>query len=200
MRKTAQDRKVEISQAAMDLAFEVGPDQVTTSIIAKRLGLTQPAIYKHFPNKNGIWNTVADQLCGQVRVNIERAANGIHSPDNRIRLLVMGHLQLVQENPALPEIMVMRNLQGAHGHLQSQMRTIMAEFRNALVGHIEAAVSQKIFQSDLDSADASTLVFGIIQSLVLRMLLTRDPNILTQDGARLLDLLLSGFRHFEGSL
>ena len=200
MRKAAEDRKAEISQIVLALAFEVGPDQVTTGMIAKRLGLTQPAIYKHFPSKDDIWKAVADHVCGRVQENIDRAAAGTHSPDDRLRLLVIGHLHLVRDNPALPEIMVMRNLQSVHGPLQSQMRAIMAEFRNALIGNVTAAVAQKIFKSNLNPADASTLIFGIIQSLVLRMLLARDPNILTQDGTRLLDLLLSGFAHSEGNL
>lgn len=199
MRKTAQDRKVEISRTVLDLAFEVGPDQVTTGMIAKRLGLSQPAIYKHFPSKDDIWNAVADHLCARVNENIAQAATGTHSPDDRLRMLVIGHLRLVRDNPALPEIMVMRTLQNAHGPLQTQMRTVMAEFRNALVANVAAAVEQRIFRNDLDSTDASTLVFGIIQSLVLRMLLARDPDILTQDGTRLLDLLLSGFAHSEVS-
>nr|WP_306264657.1 TetR/AcrR family transcriptional regulator [Pararhizobium sp. IMCC3301] len=199
MRKTAQDRKAEISRVVLDLAFEVGPDQVTTGMIANRMGLTQPAVYKHFPRKEDIWLTVTDNLSTRVAKNIAHAETEKLTPDARLRLLVMEHLQLVRDNPALPEIMVMRAKTDAHGALRSQMLTTMADFRKVLARNVAAAVAQGIFRRDLNPNDASTLILGIIQSLVLRMLLTRDPEVLMQDGERLLNLLLSGFAQLEGN-
>ena len=65
-RKPSRDRQKDILRATLDLAFEVGPDHVTTGMIAKRLGLSQPAIYKHFPKKVDIWQGVSDSLCVQI--------------------------------------------------------------------------------------------------------------------------------------
>lgn len=199
MRKTAQDRKAEIQEAALSLAFDVGPDRVTTGMIANRLGLTQPAIYKHFPCKDGIWLAVADQLSGRIADNITRAETAALAPDVRLRMLVVDHLRLVQETPALPEIMVMRDAHATQGALRARMQASMAGFRNALIANARTAVAEGIFRADIDAKDAATLIFGIIQSLVLRMLLTRDPAILLADGERLLNLLLSGFARQRGS-
>ena len=199
-RKTAADRKIDISRSALDLAFEVGPDQVTTGMIADRLGLTQPAVYKHFPRKEDIWLAVGDFLLARVAGNIAHAEAAPLAPEARLRLLVMQHLQLVRDNPALPEIMVMRGATATHETLRSQMQTIMASFRAVLVRTVTEAVAQRVFRRDLDPRDASMLILGIVQSLALRMLLARDPAILTQDGERLLDLLLSGFAQPEETL
>lgn len=199
MRKTTLDRKIEIQRVALTLAFEVGLDRVTTGMIADQLGLTQPAIYKHFPRKDDIWNAVADQLTGRIADNITRAEQAVCPPDTRLRMLVMDHLQLVQENPALPEIMVVRDKQNARAIIQSRMQASMAQFRNALVANVSAAATEGIFRADIDAKDASTLVFGVVQSLVLRMLLNRNPDILLKDGERLLNLQLSGFAHLGES-
>jgi len=199
-RKTAEDRKAEISRIALDLAFEVGPDQVTTGMIADRMGLTQPAVYKHFPRKEDIWLAVGDVLVARVARNIAHAEAETLAPDARLRLLVMGHLQLIRDNPALPEIMVMRGATATHGALRSQMQTIMASYRTVLSRTVAEAVAQRIFRHDLDPRDASMLILGIVQSLALRMLLARDPQLLAQDGERLLNLLLSGFAQPEENL
>lgn len=199
MRKTTLDRQAQIQRVALTLAFDVGPDRVTTGMIADKLGLTQPAIYKHFPRKDSIWQGVAGHLTERIAANITRAEQTMCSPDARLRMLVMDHLKLVQENPALPEIMVVRDKQNARTAIQTQMQTSMALFRKALVANVSAAVTEGIFRADIDAEDASALVFGIIQSLVLRMLLTRNPDILLKDGERLLNLQLSGFAHIGES-
>lgn len=193
VRKTATDRRAEIARAALDVAFHVGPGQVSTGMIADRLGLTQPAIYKHFPRKQDIWLAVADHLSALIALNIARAAAALVAPDVRLRMLVMDHLEVVRDNPALPDIMVMRDAREAQDELRSRMQANMAKLRSGLVDNVRAAVAQGIFREGLDPADAATLLLGIIQSLVLRMLMGRDPQILLQDGERLLTLQLAGF-------
>lgn len=193
IRKTAPDRRADIARAALSLAVDVGPGQVSTGMIAERLGLTQPAIYKHFPRKSDIWLAVAEHLSALIARNIARAAAAPVTPDARLRMLVMDHLEVVRDNPALPDIMVMRDAREAQGELRSTMQASMAGLRNALVDNVRAAVAQGIFREAVDPADAATLLLGIIQSLVLRMLMGRNPQILPQDGERLLNLQLAGF-------
>jgi AcrR family transcriptional regulator len=197
VRKTAADRQAEIARAALSLAFDVGPSQVSTGMIADRLGLTQPAIYKHFPRKQDIWLAVTDQLSARIAQNIARAATAPIAPDMRLRMLIMDHLEVVRENPALPDIMVMRDAGEAQGELRSRMQANMGKLRIALIENVRSALAQGIFRDTVDPADAATLLLGIIQSLVLRMLMARDPQILLQDGERLLNLQLAGFSRLE---
>ena len=195
-RKPAQDRKAEILQAALDVAFEMGPDRLTTGMIAGRLGLTQPAIYKHFKNKEDIWQGVADKLSDVIAANIAETTGTSLPAEARLRQLVSGHLRLVQDHPALPEIMVMRDLSEAQRGSLSQIRASMSGFREALVNTIREAQSVDRFRSDISAEDGATLIFGIIQGLVLRLLLSRDPEILLRDGNRLLELQLSLFTEY----
>lgn len=193
MRKSAQDRRAEIARATLVLAFEAGPQQVTTGMIADRLGLTQPAIYKHFPRKDDIWLAVADHLSTGIRENIAHASRNAGTPSERLFQLVLGHLKLVKENPALPEIMVMRAKKDQQGVLQSKMQHSMAAFRQAMANQILAARALGEFRDDIDVSDAVTLIFGVVQSLVLRLLVNRDLETFLADGERLLELQLATF-------
>jgi len=188
-RKPAEDRKADILQTALRLAFDVGPDRVTTGQIADRLGLTQPAIYKHFSSKEDIWRAVADHLAVRVENLIRRTAS--LPPEPRLRALVLGHLRLVREAPALPEIMVMRDIAGRQKAFRQQMQNSMAAFRAALTGAIDGMRNTGAMRADIDAQDAAVLLLGVVQSLVLRLLVTRDTQPLLADGERLLDLQIS---------
>ncbi len=192
-RKPAQDRKREIEQAALLLAFRHGPGQVTTGMIADELGLTQPAIYRHFPRKGDIWKAVAQTLSAQVARNIAATEGAGIAPDTRLKALVSGHLQLLRQNPALPELMTMRDAKQGHVAFQDTVHAAMATFRATLEECVNSAVSTGIFRANMNPRDASTLIFGVIQGLVLRMMVTRNPDVLTQDGERLLNVLFDGF-------
>lgn len=190
-RKRSEDRRAEILTATLDLAFEFGPDHVTTGMIARRLGLTQPAIYKHFPKKEDIWLAVTEILCTRIRENIDHGSQPTLPPVENLRRLILGHLRLVSEIPALPEIMVTRD---PTGNLAQARRAIQAEvtvFRNALAQFFEMAQTAGHISRELDAQDGVMLLFGIIQSLVLRLIITRDTAPLLQDGQRLFDLQIA---------
>lgn len=192
-RKSTDNRKAEILTATLDLAFEVGPDHVTTGRIAKRLGLTQPAIYKHFPKKEDIWGAVADIICKRITQNAEIGRTQDGTPSDRLRRMIMSHLHLVAEYPALPEIMVTRDPTGRLTETRQRILAAMFGFRDTLIACCEELRAAGQLRDGLRPEDSATLLVGLIQSLVLRLILTRDTGHLLDEGERLLNLQLSLF-------
>ncbi len=50
VRKSAEDRKAEIVDAALRLADDIGPDRLSTEVLAEAVGISQPGIFRHFPD------------------------------------------------------------------------------------------------------------------------------------------------------
>lgn len=198
-RKSPQDRKAEIIGTTLDLAFEVGPDHVTTGMIAARLGMTQPAIYKHYQKKDDIWLAASEKLCDRIHENIRQSGLAAQPAHDKLRHLILGHLRLVTDVPALPEIMVARDATGSLTDARRHIQAAMTDFRTALTMSFEQARIAGKFRADLHTEDAVMLLFGIIQSLVLRLIVGRDPTLLVQDGERLLALQLTLFSN-QGTL
>ncbi|MCV2893164.1 TetR/AcrR family transcriptional regulator [Lentibacter sp. XHP0401] len=193
-RKSSEDRKVEILNTTLDLIFEVGADHVTTSMIAARLGLTQPAIYKHFPKKEDIWHAITSSLCVQIRDNVARSTQA-KAPLLALKRLILGHLNLVYTTPALSEIMATRDPGGNLNDIRRHIHEAMGELRAALHSNLSAAKAAGQLRTGITTEDGVMLFFGIIQSLVLRLIVTRNPSIIAKDAERLFDLQLALVTH-----
>lgn len=189
----SSSRRSEILDTALALAFEGGPNRVTTVAIAERLGLTQPAIYRHFSSKSDLWFAITERLGAEVGANIAAAQASSGPVAQRLRALVLGHLELIQRTPALPEIMVTRDPNSADAVVRSAMQARMGEFQRALTGLCVELQADGQLKGDVAPPDVALLVMGVLQSLALRLLLTRDPAPLLDEGARLLSLQLSAF-------
>ena len=63
MRKPSPERKAEIVETAIGLADQVGPDRITTEMIAKAIGVTQATVFRHFPKKGDIWLRTMNRCC-----------------------------------------------------------------------------------------------------------------------------------------
>jgi len=191
--RPVEGRKAEIRQVALDLAFKVGPTQVTTGMIAKQLGLSQPAIYKHFPSKSDILAEIACHLGERIAHNISQAKASGADPVTRVRNLFLRHLELINRYPALPEFMIIRDPKGDHSALQGAVQTAMMAYRAAIEAEVEAAIITGQFRATLTATDATTLIASVGQSLVLRMLVSGNRDNFCADGARLFEMQIAGF-------
>ncbi|MBP5793152.1 MAG: helix-turn-helix transcriptional regulator, partial [Spirochaetaceae bacterium] len=64
------DRKAEIINATLELASEYGLATVSMNQIAEKLGITKPALYKHFASREEIIKSMYSFLRGQAKQNI----------------------------------------------------------------------------------------------------------------------------------
>lgn len=192
-RKTAEDRKDQIIETAIRLADEVGPDRLTTDMIAKDVGLTQPGIFRHFPKKENIWQAVAVHLSGQMSKAWGKAQETTTSPIDQLQAVIMAQLHLIQKTPALPGIIFSRELHIENKILRQAFFKIMNHFHVRLTKIIQAAIEEGQFKKDLPPEDAAFLLVGMIQSLAMRWSLSGRTIDLPATGARLLALQLEGF-------
>ncbi len=192
-RKSAATRRSEIARTALALAFEVGPAGVSTGMIADRLGISQPALYKHYRNKRDIWAGIGDDVAARIAANAARVQSADCSPAERIRMQVLDHLRLIETIPALPDIMLLRDRDESLVPLRDRVLAAMSGFRAGLAALVAEASASGQFSRGIDPNDAASLLMGLIQNLVLRMTLSRRPGGLVLDAERLLTLLLGGF-------
>ena len=74
-RLPAEERQEEIIKAAVELAGEQGVDDVTTQDMANAVGITQGAIFRHFPTKDMIWLAVVHWVRGRLMSVVDMAAD-----------------------------------------------------------------------------------------------------------------------------
>ena len=76
----AEERRAVTVEAVVKLAAEQNPTDITTAAIATSMKLTQGALFRHFPNKEAIWQAVMEWVAEHLMARIERAAQGAVSP------------------------------------------------------------------------------------------------------------------------
>lgn len=100
-------RRDEILDRAVELIRESGLGGLTMKKVAERVGFTEPAMYRHFPNKQALLLGVADRLgslfLGPIR---EIDARSDLSPIERIELMVAHHVGLICDTDGIPILLL----------------------------------------------------------------------------------------------
>lgn len=192
-RRSAEDRKQQIVETVIHLVDKVGPDRLTTDMVAKSVGITQPAIFRHFPKKENLWEAVAEHLSDMMRHTWQDALAASMSPKDQLHALVMAHLKLIESTPSLPSIIFSRELHIENKTLRQSFFKTMNAFHKQLSDVVNQGVKEGAFKKGLDPNDAAFLLLGMVQSLAMRWSLSGRQINLLETGERLLRIQLEGF-------
>ena len=79
----ADRRRASAVEAVVALAARQNPGDITTAAIAERVGVTQAALFKHFPTKESILEAVMEWVAEQLLARVAQAAEAAPSPPSR---------------------------------------------------------------------------------------------------------------------
>lgn len=193
-RRTADDRKAEIVATTLRLADELGPDRLTTQAIADAVGLTQPAIFRHFPTKQALWQAVAAAIAESLADAWQAALADANAPEERLAALIRVQLRCIEANPAIPAILHSRELQTENAELRQSFRTLMMRFQALLLRELTDGRDAAHFRADLEPEDCAVLLISLVQGLAIRWSLGNRAFALEQEGGRLINAQLRLFR------
>ena len=177
----ADERRVATIEAVVDLAAEQNPNDITTTAIAQRMGLTQGALFRHFPNKDAILQAVMSWVTERLLARVDKAAEGTTSPVAALEAVFMTHIDFVSEHPGVPR-MLFGELQRPGETLPKRMvQTLIHHYGERLHRLLEAGKAQGELDAGLDVDAAAVLFIGTIQGLVMQSLLAGDVARIRRD-------------------
>jgi AcrR family transcriptional regulator len=192
-RKPAEDRKADIVAAVLDLADRIGPDRLTTNDIADRVGVTQAAIFRHFPTKAELWAAVGDAIAKRLEAAWDQAVTGADQPSARLRALIAAQLRQIEATPALPAILHSRELNLDNAALRERFRAVLMSFQAHLTGTLQAMAEAGALGAGIRPQDAAVLLTSLVQGIAIRWNLGARSFALLPEGMRLLEVQLALF-------
>jgi AcrR family transcriptional regulator len=198
-RQSAEERKAQIVAEVLRLADKIGPDRLSTTDVARAIGLSQPAIFRHFPTKGALWLAVAEDIADRLQGAWATAEAGAAGPQARLRALIGAHLSEISEIPALPSILFSRELQVDNEALRDVFRGLLRAFQGRLVAAIRDLQAAGDLCPNVSPEDVAMLLTSLVQGVAIRWTLGARGFALVPEGLRLFDVQMQLLRAKEGS-
>ena len=196
---SAQERRAATVEAVVELAAEQNPSDITTTAIAQRMGLTQGALFRHFPTKDAILESVMDWVAERLLARVDKAAASAASPMAALEAVFMAHIDFVAEHPGVPR-MLFGELQRPGDTLPKKMvQTLIRHYGERLQHLLETGKTQGELHAQLDIEAASVSFIGSIQGLVMQSLLAGDVTRMRRDAVGVFAIYLRGIGHVRSA-
>jgi len=181
LKQRTQVRQASLVEAALQLAAERSPANITTTDLANAVGITQGAVFRHFASKEAIWLAVMDgvteQLMGQLQAAAQTAApNSMRA----LEAVFMAHVAFVVAYPGVPRVIFQELQQPQDTALKARVRQLMQQYRALLMHLLLQAQQEDLIAPQADLTGACMLFIGAVQGLVMQSLMSGDVAAMTR--------------------
>ena len=200
IKQPTETRQAALVAAALALAAERSPSEVTTAALAQAVGITQGAVFRHFESKEAIWVAVIDFAHRALLDRLRAAADAQPDPLLALRAVFMAHVGFVVEQPGVPRVIFQELQHPEDTPLKARVRELMQAYRALLAGLLERAKAERQLAPGIDLQAATVLFIGSVQGLVMQSLLAGDVARMRQDAPGVFAIYLRGIRRQPLSL
>lgn len=197
-------RQASLVEAALRLAAQRSPADITTGDLAQAVGITQGAVFRHFASKEAIWLAVLDWVTQTLMSRLQAAAQGAQAAEsaamksppsgpesaqpalvspssgsNRsaltaLQAVFMAHVDFVVTHPGVPRV-IFQELQQPHDTaLKARVRDLLLQYRRLLMQLLQQVQTQQAMAPDIDLRAAAVLFIGSVQGLVMQAMISGD--------------------------
>ena len=160
-RKSIKERKEEVFYVISQIITEKGLSEVSTVEVARRLGVSQPAIYKYFKNKDEMIIYYLKHLKDLLNEILKKAEKGKNT-EEKIRIIFTEHFRLLERTKILPRIVFSDVIYLGDPEKKSRLKDAVFFYRNG----IKSIISEGIEKGEIKNIDPEFGVRVIIGSIL----------------------------------
>ncbi len=189
-RNMKDSRQQQIINAARKLIFKYGSGHLTIRNIAKEVGISEAAIYRHFPSKKSIMSLMADHIADNLLGDIDKARVTANSRLETLDLTMRNHFSAIEQRRGLSFRVIAEIITLGDKQLNKKVAEIIDNYINTLQDLLSQGVTSGEIREDVDLHRAAQLLFGMIQGLVTIWTLNNRSFNLDERYEELWDLFL----------
>ena len=179
--KTYTERQTQIIDKSIKIIADKGIQQLTIKNLSKSLGVSEPAIYRHFKSKIDILLAILD--------NFSKIPDELHSEGknqgksiNILENIFLSHIGYFSKNSAQAAVIFSEEIFQNDTRLSEKVYSIMEKNETRILKIIKNGQSKKEIREDITAEHIATIVIGSLRFLVTKWRLSNLSFNLEEKG------------------
>ena len=140
------NRQNEIIEKAIELIAENGIQGFTIKNLAKEIGVTEPAIYRHFESKTDILQTMLDNLDEATNRFTDEVLSKNYAPLKTLSLILKSYFKIFSEHPYWVAVIFADEIFKNDKTLSKSVQKLLSDKENTLPTYHEKIMIAKVNQ------------------------------------------------------
>ncbi len=184
-------RKESLIITAIDIIDELGIQGLSTREIARREGVSEATLFRHYRNKKELLRAVLDYFC-KFDYDIFQSAKLMKlKPCDSIRFFVKLSVEYYENYPAITSIMQVFEAVRYESDLEEKIKEILNNRTGFIKQLIEKAKEEGELSKDINSEDLADLISGLCREICLKWRINDRNFSLKERTMETLDMVLN---------
>ena len=181
------ERQIEITKVALELISEKGIQGLTIKNLAKKIGITEPAIYRHYDSKTDILIAVLDLFKQNTEQLFEKELKNSGKAIDKIEHLFTKHFSSFSATPSLVSVIFSEEIFRNEPVLISKIAEIIDKNDKILTTIIVDGQKSGEIRSDIEANYLSTIIIGTLRLFVKKWQFSEFSYNLPSEGKKLIE-------------
>ena len=186
-------RRESIIISTIGVLNEVGLQNLSTKLIAKREGVSEGTLFRHFKNKTEIMIGVIDHFSQFDNAIIETSMKRELSPIETIRHFVCSYAEYYENYPEITALIQAYDSLMRDSELSDKVRSIINKRSNFIIETVKEGQKNGTIKSDISSELLEDLITGGSREICLKWRMAKFNFSIKDRTLEMLDMLLNAF-------
>ena len=189
-RETTDTRQEQIKKAVLEIIADEGLHNLSTRNLAKKIGFSEGAIFRHFSTKRdiikGIMDDVANDLIGSLR-------NIVISPlktEEKLFNYLCKNVKYLKENRGITILLFSEATHLGDKELKEKLNQILAEQKQFIIKMVKDGFAEGVWDKNISPEDVATLYMGIPITFNIELVLNKSGLNVDNFCKRMYNLIL----------
>ncbi len=187
---TLTERQQEIIESAIAIIGEQGIQELTTKKLAARIGVSEPALYRHFDNKLSILTAILDHFADWAEETLRQIVQSDLPPPEKLREFFRRQTKRFAESPAASGVVFAEEIFKNENALAERVKDIMSSTEKGIMTILAEGTETGHFRTTVSLSHLATITLGTLRLLVTRWRLNGFAGNIHEDGLSLANSLL----------
>lgn len=161
MPRERSNRKEQILQCLADMLASNPGERITTASLAKQVGVSEAALYRHFPSKAKMFEGLIEFIEETIFTRINRILAEQNSAYDRCEQILFLLLSFSEKNPGISRILIGDALAGETERLRGRIFQFYNRIDSQLKQIIREAEIRENLKSTIDAGASANLLLAL---------------------------------------
>lgn len=172
MRQSTEVRQEQIKQAVLDIIYTDGLKSLSTRMLAQRIGMSEGAIFRHFPTKQAIVLSIINDVHTDFIGSLRAIANSGEEPEVRLKKFLCKTINYLVENKGITLLMFSEASHNNDPELKKKLQQIFNSQKKLVSKIFLDGIALGKWDESIPVENLAMLYMGIPVSLNIELVLS----------------------------
>ncbi len=194
-RETTNIRQEQIKKVVLEIIADEGLHNLSTRNLAKRIGFSEGAIFRHFTSKRDIIKGIMDDVANDLIGALKSIASSPAKAEEKLFTYLCHNVKYLKENRGITILLFSEATHMGDKELKEKLNKILVEQKQLIMKMVKDGIREGIWNKKVNADDIAMLYMGIPITFNIELVLNKNDLNVRSFCKRMYSLILKALKN-----